>query len=91
MADFGPKIALRVVDELRDSIRDGTAKTGDELFGELRKSIKKLFMEKGGSTELNFGEDNPMVILVIGVNGGGKTTTIGKLAYRFANEGARVC
>lgn len=90
MADFGPKIALKIVDELRDCIREGTAETGDDLFRELRKSIKKLLIEKGGSAELNFGEDNPMVILIIGVNGGGKTTTIGKLAHRFANEGAKV-
>lgn len=90
MADFGPKIALRIVDDLRDKIRDGEAKTGDDLFVELKASIKKLLIEKGGSTELEFGKETPMVVLVIGVNGGGKTTTIGKLAHRFAKEGAKV-
>lgn len=90
MADFGPKIALRIVDDLRDKIRDGVAKTGDDLFAELKAGIRNLLMEKGGSPDLVFGEETPMVVLIIGVNGGGKTTTIGKLAHRFAKEGAKV-
>ncbi|GMH35353.1 hypothetical protein BSKO_03221 [Bryopsis sp. KO-2023] len=90
MADFGPSIALKVVDKLRDRIREGTVKTGDELFSELRIAIKGLLMEKGGSAELQFGEESPAVILIVGVNGGGKTTTIGKLAHRFVQEGAKV-
>ena len=44
----------------------------------------------GRSSELQLGDAKPAVLLIVGVNGGGKTTTIGKLAYKFGNEGAKV-
>ena len=43
-----------------------------------------------GSNELQLSDQKPSVLLVVGVNGGGKTTTIGKMAYKFASEGASV-
>jgi signal recognition particle GTPase len=42
------------------------------------------------SSELDLGNDKPAVLLVVGVNGGGKTTTIGKLAHKFTKQGAKV-
>ena len=42
------------------------------------------------SNDLELGEAKPAVLLIVGVNGGGKTTTIGKLAHKFSNEGAKV-
>ncbi len=44
----------------------------------------------GCSSELQLGDAKPAVLLIVGVNGGGKTTTIGKLAHKFGNEGAKV-
>ena len=44
----------------------------------------------GRSSELQLGDAKPAVLLIVGVNGGGKTTTIGKLAHKFGNEGAKV-
>ena len=41
------------------------------------------------SSDLQLGEAKPAVLLIVGVNGGGKTTTIGKLAHRLGNEGAK--
>ncbi len=49
-----------------------------------------LVCRRGGSTALDFGDSKPGVLLIVGVNGGGKTTTIGKLAYKFVDEGATV-
>lgn len=45
---------------------------------------------RGGASELELGEGKPGVVLVVGVNGGGKTTTIGKIANKFGSEGAKV-
>ena len=53
-------------------------------------SIVRLLESRGGSTALDFGEARPGVLLIVGVNGGGKTTTIGKLAHKFVGEGATV-
>lgn len=46
MADFGPKIALKLIDGIRDKIKDGVIKTGDDIFEELRISIKSLILDK---------------------------------------------
>lgn len=44
----------------------------------------------GKSSELEFPDAKPAVLLIVGVNGGGKTTTIGKLAYKYGSEGVKV-
>lgn len=90
MSDFGPKTALKVVDEIRDQVRLGNLKTGEEIRNALKTSIVHLLRQRGGTTELQLGDAKPAVLLVVGVNGGGKTTTIGKLANKFAQEGASV-
>lgn len=89
-ADFGPRTALKVVDTIREGIRRGTVKTPDEMRTALRASIIKVLKSPKGSTSLELGSNRPGVILVVGVNGGGKTTTIGKLAHKLQGEGAKV-
>lgn len=89
-ADFGPKTALKVVDVIRSKLKQGKLKTGDQIRTELKQSILELLQKRGGNTELQLGDQQPGVILVVGVNGGGKTTTIGKLAHKFNSEGIKV-
>ena len=90
MADFGPRTALKIVDQLRKQIKGGRLKSGDEIRTELKRSIVALLRERGGSSELDLGDGTPAVVLIVGVNGGGKTTSIGKLAHRFVDAGATV-
>lgn len=90
MSDFGPRTSLKIVDEIRDRVRNGEIKTGEEIRSALKNSIVHVLRNRGGPLELTLGEAKPAVILIVGVNGGGKTTTIGKLAHRFAKEGAKV-
>lgn len=89
-ADFGPRTALKIVDQLRQPILAGKLKTGADIRSAMKESIISLLESRGGSSELNLGVSKPAVILVIGVNGGGKTTTIGKLAHKFVGEGVTV-
>ena len=56
----------------------------------MAQSILELLEKRGGNSALVFGDSKPGVLLVVGVNGGGKTTTIGKLAHKFTGEGATV-
>lgn len=65
-------------------------KTGEQIRSELKDSILQLLRNRGGNTDLQLGDEQPAVILVVGVNGGGKTTTIGKLAHKFNSEGVKV-
>jgi signal recognition particle GTPase len=56
----------------------------------LKEGIVAALQVSGCSSELQLGDAKPAVLLIVGVNGGGKTTTIGKLAHKFGNEGAKV-
>ncbi|KAK1258064.1 hypothetical protein QJS04_geneDACA007030 [Acorus gramineus] len=90
VSDFGPKISIKIVESLRSDILAGKLKTGSEIKDALKKSVLQLLTSKGSKTELQLGYRKPAVIMVVGVNGGGKTTSLGKLAYRLKNEGVKV-
>ncbi|GJP39271.1 hypothetical protein CLOM_g23660 [Closterium sp. NIES-68] len=90
VADFGPRTALRIVDGIREEIKAGQLKTGKEIKQALKRAIVKLLTDKAPVTELQLGTSKPAVVMIVGVNGGGKTTTIGKLSHRFNSEGAKV-
>ncbi|KAI7997216.1 hypothetical protein LOK49_LG10G00033 [Camellia lanceoleosa] len=55
----------------------------------LKKCVLDLVTKKGNKTELQLGFRKPAVIIIVGVNGGGKTTSLGKLAHRLKKEGAK--
>ncbi|XP_020573168.1 cell division protein FtsY homolog, chloroplastic isoform X2 [Phalaenopsis equestris] len=90
VSDFGPKISMKIVDSLKNDIRAGKLKSGNEIKEALKRSVLDLLTGKGGKTELQLGFRKPAVIMVVGVNGGGKTTSLGKLAWRLQNEGVKV-
>ncbi len=84
MADCGLKATTEIVDELRERVKANRVKDA----GEAREILKQIMVE-----QMNIPRPPlkwPMVMLVVGVNGVGKTTTIGKLALRFQNIGRKV-
>ncbi|PIA49527.1 hypothetical protein AQUCO_01300372v1 [Aquilegia coerulea] len=89
-SDFGPKITIKIVDSLRDDILSGKLKSGSEIKDALKKCVLDLVKSKSKKTELQLGFRKPAVIMIVGVNGGGKTTSLGKLAYRLKNEGVKI-
>mmetsp|Transcript_34801 Transcript_34801/g.98662 ORF Transcript_34801/g.98662 Transcript_34801/m.98662 type:complete len:382 (-) Transcript_34801:146-1291(-) len=89
-SDFGPKTALKVVDTVRERVMAGELKSGDDIRAALKDSIRHIMVTRGGNTELQLGDSKPAVVLILGVNGGGKTTSVGKLAYKFNSEGLSV-
>ena len=86
MADVGPMCAVRLVDELRDAVEEKHLKNGQQALDELRQIICQELTPRY-PMEL---DGKPAVILVIGVNGVGKTTTIAKLAHLYKEKGKRV-
>ncbi|KAL8238401.1 hypothetical protein R6Q59_014968 [Mikania micrantha] len=90
VSDFGPKITIKIVESLRDDIYAGKLKSGTEIKDALKKSVLDILMKKGAKTELKLGFRKPAVIMIVGVNGGGKTTSLGKLAHRLKSEGATI-
>lgn len=90
-ADVGPRITLDILEKARQQV-DRKALSD---FGELKAFIAAeltsiLVQANAGERRDQVIEGRPHVILVVGVNGTGKTTTIGKLAYKFKSEGASV-
>ena len=87
-ADVGVKTSLQLMDDVRAGIKKKQINSPEDLKPFLIKRITEMLNE--GSDETNIAKSGPTVILVIGVNGVGKTTTIGKLARKFQNEGKSV-
>ncbi len=86
-SDIGMDTALKLVNQLRNDVRMDRLNSPDQVKERLRELIAAL-LDKGERHQLS--NEVPLVILVIGINGGGKTTTIGKLAYRLRQEGKTV-
>ncbi|KAI3508491.1 hypothetical protein L1887_23499 [Cichorium endivia] len=90
VSDFGPRITVKIVESLRDDIYAGKLKSGPEIKDALKNSVLDLLNKKVAKTELKLGFSKPGVIMIVGVNGGGKTTSLGKLGYRLKSEGATI-
>ncbi|XP_034205706.1 cell division protein FtsY homolog, chloroplastic-like [Prunus dulcis] len=78
VSDFGPKITIKIVESLREDIVAPKLKSAREIKEALKKSVLDLLTTKGSKTELQLGYRKPAVVMVVGVNGGVKTTSLGK-------------
>ncbi|WP_333696328.1 signal recognition particle-docking protein FtsY [Flavobacterium sp.] len=92
-SDVGVKTTLKIIDRIEDRVARDKYLGTDELNKILREEIAGLLSEtnSGEATEFEVPiHTKPYVIMVVGVNGVGKTTTIGKLAYQFKKAGHKV-
>ena len=88
-ADVGAELTTSIVDRLEQRVRTENITNMERLTAVLREETRALIPERVAST-IDVGMAKPFVILVVGVNGTGKTTTIAKLAQRWTAEGKRV-
>lgn len=86
LADTGADVAVRLVEELRQEVRRKHLKTGADALEALKGIIREM-LRADGEMQLS---GRPAVVLVIGVNGVGKTTSIAKLAHLYKQQGKRV-
>jgi fused signal recognition particle receptor len=89
-ADVGVSTSMELVDELRDEALRRNIKNTQDLQPLITEKLSALLVKTEEETELNLQPDTLTVILVVGVNGVGKTTTIGKLAHKFKQENKKV-
>ena len=87
-ADFGVSAATRIVTDLRDRYERGKIATSEDIRKAAAEDVRDIL--SAHQREIHFAEGKPTVILMVGVNGSGKTTSIGKLAARFKSEGRKV-
>ena len=86
MSDIGVYATEQIIEELRDRIKDGRLKEKDQVIDALKEIIGEMI----GEHQPLVLETKPSVILVIGVNGAGKTTSIGKMSKRLRLSGKKV-
>ena len=87
-ADVGVATSARLVDELREAGKRGEIRTGEEIVPFLKKSLVARLAD--GAGQLVAAPEKPTVILIVGVNGSGKTTSIAKLAGWLKEQGKKV-
>jgi fused signal recognition particle receptor len=88
--DFGVPVTLRLVAEVERLAKLGKVRTADEFRLALRDAIAAALRAGRSDPTLHLPAPGPAVVLVVGVNGAGKTTFIGKLAHRLRREGKSV-
>lgn len=86
MADVGVGATEEIIEELRDRIKDGRLKEKDQVLD----TLKEILSDMIGEHQSLVLETTPSVVLVIGVNGAGKTTSIGKISKRLRLSGKKV-
>ena len=89
VADIGVDATSDIIDELTDKVERKQLADSGALYGALQDSLKDILRKVEQPLAID-GSAKPYIILVVGVNGVGKTTTIGKLAHRFKAEGKSV-
>jgi fused signal recognition particle receptor len=89
-SDFGVATTLRLVDQIGGYAQRGLIRTEPEFQDALRRLVEAELREGNSDPALRFAENGPTVILVVGVNGAGKTTFIGKLAAQLRKQGRSV-
>lgn len=88
-SDMGMETTMTLIDRLKETIREKQVQDPKEVKGLLAEEIRAILEGDPERNRLHV-EPSPAIILIVGVNGVGKTTTIGKLAYRFKREGKSV-
>jgi fused signal recognition particle receptor len=88
-ADLGVDTTMKLIDSLTDAADRKQLKDGDALYELMKQEMAAMLKTAEQPLEIN-ADKKPFVILMVGVNGVGKTTTIGKLAKQFQNEGKSV-
>ena len=87
MSDMGVEKSTQIISNLREKIKKEKIEESEQVKEALREEIEKILEKCDNSLKL---ETKPSVILVVGVNGVGKTTSIGKMAARLARDGKKV-
>lgn len=93
-SDVGVETTLKIIERIEARVARDKYLNASELNMILRDEISQLLLENSNSDQADFtipAGRRPYVVLVVGVNGVGKTTTIGKLAYQFKQKGLKVC
>src|SRR5678816_315498 len=88
-ADFGVATSMRLVEDVERKSRRGTLRNAEDFRAALEEGVASALGADADDTSMHFSPEKPTVVLVIGVNGAGKTTFIGKLGALMAVRGRK--
>lgn len=91
MADIGINTVVKFVDKLKSRVKNEKISDVEEMKNIIIDELFIMYVDNNIlNSKINYSKSGPTIILVVGVNGVGKTTTIGKIAYKMKNEGKKV-
>lgn len=91
MSDIGVNTVVKFVDKLKKRVKEESIKDTNTLKEIIIDELLIMYVDNGViKSKINYSDEGPTVILFVGVNGVGKTTSIGKIAYKLKNEGKKV-
>ncbi|RMD59151.1 MAG: signal recognition particle-docking protein FtsY [Nitrospirae bacterium] len=90
LADIGAKASHTIVSSIRNELRDAKDDVQKDVRELLKEELIDILSNNNGGDVLSVPEERPYVILIVGVNGSGKTTSIGKMAKYFTDKGYKV-
>jgi fused signal recognition particle receptor len=89
-ADLGVKTSSQLIEGVRQGLKRGELKEPAKVKDFIKQEILKILKAGEKPLSIDFSQTKPFVFMVVGVNGGGKTTTIGKIAHQYSSQGKKI-
>ncbi len=89
-ADLGVKTSGQLIEGLRQGLKRGELQEPEKVKDFIKQEILRILRSGEIPLSIDFSQTKPFVMMVVGVNGGGKTTTIGKIAHHYSSQGKKV-
>jgi len=89
-ADLGVKTTNQLIENVQQSLKRGELQNPEKIKDFIKGEIFTILKRGEKPLSIDFSKTRPFVVMVVGVNGGGKTTTIGKIAYQYSSQGKKV-
>jgi len=89
-ADLGVKTSAQLIEGVRQGLKRGELQEPEKVKEFIKQEILRILGSGEKPLSIDFSQTKPFVMMVVGVNGGGKTTTIGKIAHHYSSQGKKV-
>jgi len=89
-ADLGVKTSAQLIEGVRQGLKRGELQEPEKVKEFIKQEILRILKSGEKPLSIDFSRTKPFVLMVVGINGGGKTTTIGKIAHQFSSQGKRL-
>ncbi len=89
-ADLGVKTTTQLIEGVRQGLKRGELKEPEKVKGFIKQEISRILQTGAKPLSIDFSRTKPFVFMVVGVNGVGKTTTIGKIAHQYASNKKKI-